>query len=159
METYQDIMSPTPLRKNMVPHTTKGKKQIQIVKSKDNDFGLSLLGSFRKVKKDGKLGRQSQGNRFTGLILRCVPFLALAGGWGAKTGLYSRKVSTVPVGVFTTIGDKYVSVVPTAETCLDAMGFPRDYYEGVYTYSKTNKKKGLTKEAKYKGIGNSGMLP
>ena len=46
-----------------------------------------------------------------------------------KTGLYSRKVSTVPVGVFTTIGDKYVSVVPTAETCLDAMGFPRDYYE------------------------------
>ena len=41
-KTYQDIMSPTPLRKNMVPHTTKGKNKYKFVKSKDNDFGLSL---------------------------------------------------------------------------------------------------------------------
>jgi site-specific DNA-cytosine methylase len=154
-KTYQDVMSPIVERKNMIPHTTKGKNKYKFVVSRDNDFGLSLLGSFRKVKKDGKLGEASQPYRVYRTDSKMCTFLAEAGGWGAKAGLYSRKVSTVPKGVFTTIDANHIAVVPTPETCLEAMGFPRSYYDGVYTLSSKNKKRKLTKNAKYKGFGNS----
>jgi len=154
-KTYQDIMTPIVERKNMIPHTTKGKNKYKFVESRDNDFTLSLLGSFRKIKKDGTLGRQSQPYRVYRTDSKMCTFLAEAGGWGAKAGLYSRKLQSVPKGVFTTIDANHIAVMPTPETCLEAMGFPRSYYGGVYTLSSKNKKSKLTRNAKYKGVGNS----
>ena len=154
-KTYQDVMSPTLLRKNMVPHTSKGKAKYKFLVSKDTDSKLTLLGSFRRIKNNGKLGRQSQGNRVYRTNSKMCTFLAEGGGWGAKAGLYSRKVNTIPKGVFPTIDKEHISVVPEIGTCLNAMGFPRDYYEGVYTLSKKDKRKKLAKEAQYRGIGNS----
>jgi len=155
-KTYQDIMSPTVERKYMIPHTTKGKNKYKFVVSRENDFGTSILGSFKKLNNDGSYEKKSpQSRRVFETNSKMCTFLAKGGGWGAKMGLYSRKVENVPKGVYTTIDSNHISVVPTFETCLEAMGFPRDYYEGAYTLTKRNKKKELGKGDKYRGIGNS----
>ena len=163
-KTYKDVMSKTISRSHIVP-SNMNNVMATYKYHKQNLSPNALLKQdgylYNKVNAHGLPTNNRQAFRVYRIDSKMVAMTAESGGWGAKGGLYLRKkprnidlsyswgggIQSQKDRVFMPYKETIV-VIPSVETCLKAMGFPENYYDGV----------NMTEGNKRKHIGNSWNL-